>query len=180
MYFIALVLPEALNQKILPLKNGMQDKFGCRVGLKSPAHITIAPPFWMDAEKEVLLLSDLDAFCSNVTPFTIQTQNFSAFRPRTIFIDVAHSEPLWKLKEQSDAFFRSKPEYKIKIETRPFHPHITIATRDLHKKAFAEAWPLFENKTFIETWEAGSLSVLKHNTRTWDVIHNSAFEKTEN
>lgn len=49
------------------------------------------------------------------------------------------------MKNMVDTFF-SKTNYKFKIDSRPFHPDITIATRDLHKKDFQEAWQQFETK----------------------------------
>ena len=64
-----------------------------------------------------------------------------------------------------DDFFRQNPWYKIKIDERPFHPHITIATRDLFKRSFHEAWPIFEKETFEAEWEANALSVLRHNKK---------------
>ena len=109
-------------------------------------------------------------------PFTIATKNFSAFKPRTIYVDVVVNEKLRSLKAAIDKFF-SEADYKIKIESRPFHPHITIATRDLHKKDFHEAWTFFETKKFQGEWEANALSVLRHNSKNWDVIHTSAFKK---
>ena len=63
----------------------------------------------------------------------------------------------------------------MKIESRHFHPHITIATRDLHKKTFYEAWQLFETKEFTEEWMATGMSVLRHNKSNWNVIHTSGF-----
>jgi hypothetical protein len=45
MYFIAQVLPSTLNEKILAFKQFMLERFECRVGLKSPAHITFIAPF---------------------------------------------------------------------------------------------------------------------------------------
>lgn len=175
MYFIAVVLPEELNRKVLPLKQYMLDDYHCKVGLKSPAHITIAPPFWMDHALEQDLLSDVDHLSRQFSAFPLHTNNFSAFKPRTIFIAVKHSGELNTLKKQADEFFGAKPQYKIKIENRPFHPHITIATRDLLKKAFSEAWPHFEKQAFEEEWTAQGLSVLRHNTRNWDVIHTGMF-----
>ena len=88
MYFIALVLPEELNQKVLQWKNLMHDRYNCKVGLKSPAHITLVPPFWMDEGKETSLLADIDSIATTISSFIIKTKNFSAFQPRTIFIDV--------------------------------------------------------------------------------------------
>ena len=47
MYFIALVAPEEINTPILKWKTWFRDNFGCTVALKSPAHITLIPPFRM-------------------------------------------------------------------------------------------------------------------------------------
>lgn len=174
MYFIAVVLPTHLDAKVLWHKKAMQEKYGCKVGLKSPAHITIAPPFWMEEEKENRLVQDMQIVASTTPTFTLTTADFSAFKPRTIFVAVQNCEALNKLKKDADHFFRQK-DYKMKMENRPFHPHITIATRDLHKKDFAAAWPLFQQEEFRATFEAAGLSLLKHNGRTWEVIFTAPF-----
>ena len=174
MYFIAVVLPEELDKKILSYKHWMAEKYGCRVALKSPAHITIVAPFWKEPEKEEQLKNDINSIVSRLEKFQLKTANFSAFKPRTLFIAVEENEHLKLLKKSADIFFRTT-DYKIKTENRPFHPHITIATRDLHKKAFAEAWPYFEEKIFAEEFEVNGLSLLKHNGAKWDVVYTSAF-----
>ncbi len=176
MYFIAIVLPGELNKKVLKWKNFMHENYGCKVGLKSPAHITLIPPFWMNKEKEQQLTANIDAISSSAQPFTIVTNNFSAFKPRTIYVDIVVNEELRSLKAAVDTFFL-QADYKVKTDTRPFQPHITIATRDLHKKDFHEAWPLFETKKLKAEWEANGLSVLRHNSRNWDVIYTSAFKR---
>jgi 2'-5' RNA ligase len=174
MYFIAVVLPKHLDEKVLAYKKEMQKKFDCKVGLKSPAHITIAPPFWMEEEKENSLLQDIKTIAAAVSSFTLTTADFSAFKPRTIFVAVEHSQALNELKKKADNFFR-QADYKMKVENRPFHPHITIATRDLHKKDFAEAWPSFQTEKFRESFEAEGLSLLKHNGRNWEVAFTAPF-----
>jgi len=105
MYFIGIVLPDELNKKVLKWKNFMHEKFGCKVGLKSPAHITLIPPFWMHEEKEQELIADVDAISLSTQPFTIAIKNFLAFKPRTIYIDVVASEELRLLKSAVDKFF---------------------------------------------------------------------------
>ena len=176
MYFIALVLPEELDQRILQYKKYMHEIYGCTVGLKSPAHITIIPPFWMQEEHETELKMDLDALSSETESFQLQTNNFSSFRPRTIFIELVPNEKLQVLKGKSGFFFNGNKSYRIRTDSRPFHPHITIATRDLYKKDFHEAWPYFEEKKFVKEWKANGLSLLKHNTKNWDVIYTSPFK----
>jgi 2'-5' RNA ligase len=176
MYFIAIVLPAHLNEKVLKYKNMMLEKFNCKVGLKSPAHITLVPPFWMEEEKEESLISDLENLSSQIAPFLVTTNNFSAFKPRTIFIQPVLTEELNKAKQAVDVVFRNNPLYNIKIETRPFHPHITIATRDLYKKSFHEIWPWFAEKEFKEEWMVEGISILKHNKKNWDVVYTSQFK----
>jgi 2'-5' RNA ligase len=175
MYFIALVLPPHLNEKVLKLKEMMLEKYKCKVALKSPAHITLVPPFWMDELKEEDLLKDVDGICSRLNSFELGTKDFSAFKPKTIFIALAPNEMLNEVKKATDDFFINNTQYAIKAGERPFHPHITIATRDLFKKDFHEIWPWFAEKKFGETWRAEGISVLRHNKKNWDVIHTSQF-----
>ena len=174
MYFIAIVLPKGLDEKVLAYKKWMAEKYNCQVGLKSPAHITLVPPFWMEEAKESQLRNDLEKISVDIVPFILSTNNFSAFKPRTIFIAVKGSPHLNFVKEKIDHHFQFT-DYKIKIESRPFHPHITIATRDLYKKDFADAWPQLESKSFEAEFEVAGLSLLKHNGRAWDVVYTAPF-----
>ena len=177
MYFIAIVLPSHLNEKVLKYKKMMFEKYNCTVGLKSPAHITLVPPFWMDEEKERGLIDVIDTLSKKLQPFPVSTNNFSAFKPKTIFIEPIVTDELKEAKHVMDQFFIENEHYNIKIETRPFHPHITIATRDLYKKSFYEIWPWFAGQEFKEEWIAEGISLLKHNKKNWDVLHTSQFQK---
>lgn len=174
MYFIAIVLPKELDEKIHTSKIYMFEQYGCRVGLKSPAHITLIAPFWMEEEKETVLKQDITLLSSSES-FHIQTRDFSAFKPRTIYIDLETNHKLIDIKKAADRIFQGNTEYKIAVEERPFRPHITIATRDLRKKDFAEAWSFFQFKEFREQFKAEGISLLRHNSRNWDVIFTSAF-----
>lgn len=175
MYYIAVVLPKDLDELIIRFKYYMLEKFEAKVGLKSPAHITIVPPFWLHPEKEDGLRSDLDSLARTLQPFRMATKDFSAFKPRTIYIDVVPSEPLDEVKKKADRYFSERPQYGIKAENRAFNPHITIATHDLHKAAFAEAWPYFKDREFRKEWTVAGLSLLRHNKKDWDVIQTSQF-----
>jgi 2'-5' RNA ligase len=176
MYFIAHVLPDELNRKIHKLKLRMKDKFGCLTGLKSPAHITLVPPFWMNPDLETRLRQGIDDLAAKHSPFTITTPGFNCFRPKTIFIEPGLPAELERLKSASDRFILEHPEFNAETDERKFHPHITIATRDLQKKDFAEAWAWFENKNFEASWQLETISLLCHNKKNWDVVHTSQFK----
>ena len=175
MYYMALVLPEELNRQILLFKEWMRDRFGCRVGLKSPAHITVLPPYWMQPGLEEALQADLASFAATQVPFEVKTQGFSSFKNRTLFIDVIVEEPLRQLKADCDGWFAARPGYRVKPERRPYHPHITITTRDLPPGAFAEAWAHFAKKPFEESWTVRDISLLRHNGQSWDVVFRAPF-----
>ena len=130
----------------------------------------------MEEEKEGDLKNDITHLSSRFSPFEVSTNNFSCFKPRTIFIEPVLTEPLKNLKQETDQLFKTHAQYGAKIDNRPFHPHITIATRDLHKSAFAEAWPQFESKTFQHTFTINGISLLRHNGHAWEVVHTASFQ----
>lgn len=175
MYFIAVVAPDSINSKVLKYKRYMKEKYGCLVGLKSPAHITLIPPFWFENEKEERLLELVDEIASQSKSFEIKTNDFSTFKPKTIFVTLYQSAELDDLKKISDEVILRYPETGCVPEKRLFHPHITIATRDLHKRDFYESWQLFEKKEFKEQWQVNEVSLLRHNKQNWDVVHTSQF-----
>lgn len=175
MYYMAIVLPPSINEQVLQWKHWFRDQFGCTVGLKSPAHITLVPPHWMPLSAEVALVATVAQFAQSQSPFALSTQGFSGFKPRTIFVDVQHSNALHQLKQNLDTALIANPALNIKKENRPFHPHITLATRDLRPQHFAQAWPQFETTEFQAEWEVASISILKHNGRHWDVWYDAPF-----
>src|ERR1700704_4703204 len=94
MYFIALVAPEEIDQQIVKWKNFMKEKFGCMVALRSPAHVTLIPPFWMKEEMENELIQSLNEFSAHQNQLMIQLKNFSSFKPGVLFVDVIKNEQL--------------------------------------------------------------------------------------
>jgi 2'-5' RNA ligase len=170
LYFVALVLPEWLNKEVLVYKKIMFERFGCQVGLNSPAHITLVPPFRLAKTNEEGLLADAHRVNEGQSPLLLETNNISAFPPRTLFVDVEPNEGLYALKQKTDECFSSQDIYKVKIDRRPFHPHITIATRDLDRKQFYEAWSELKDVPFRRKWVGEKISVLRHNGAKWDVL----------
>ena len=175
MYFIALVAPEDINKQVLKWKHWMKERYQCEVALRSPAHITLVPPFWMKPELENKLVDSIAGFSIHQNSFRVHLNNFSHFKSRVIFINVAANDHLIKVKDDLYQFLLTTGMYPLKEDDRSFHPHVTIATRDLHKAAFYEAWEHFKEKRYTAEWIVQSISLLKHNNRNWDVIASSSF-----
>lgn len=175
MYFIALLAPGEINQQVLKWKNFFKERYECTVALKSTAHITIIPPFWMNEDLENDLLNSLREFSIAKTKFEITLQNFAAFPPKVIFIDVVKSKALDDLYRSFTGFILTQNKLPIKKNDQTFHPHVTLATRDLYKQAFKEAWEIFSKKKYKALWIVNGISLLRHNKKNWDVIFTSQF-----
>ncbi len=176
MYFIALVAPKEINEDVLKWKQLMKEQFGCAVALRSPAHITLIPPFWMEEILENKLQNEISYFSQNQIPFEIGLKNFAAFKPKVIYIDVVPNKILNILQQNFLQFLLKTKLFPVKTDERPYHPHVTIATRDLHKKAFHDAWQVFKEKKYETFWKADGISILRHNQKNWDVVFTSQFQ----
>ena len=170
MYFLAVLAPPEVNEKVLQWKHYMRDHFGCVVALRSPAHITLMPPFWMDEKLETELTIDISSFASRNLPFEIELENFDAFKPRVIFLHVNETRELNELKTELEGFLLSKEKYPIKKESRTFHPHVTIANRDLLKKDFSEAFNHFQRIEYKRAFAVDEIAIMKHLDGEWKAI----------
>ncbi|MEO0333851.1 MAG: 2'-5' RNA ligase family protein, partial [Bacteroidota bacterium] len=119
------------------------------------------------------LINTLQSVAENVSPFTVELEGFGAFPPRVIFIDVEKSNELSELqrviKQQMRIDFQI---FDSKYPERPFHPHMTLAFRDLKEAQFQRAWEEFQYKELRYTWEATQFTLLKHNGRHWDIFQD--------
>lgn len=170
MYFVALVCPPEIDNKIQKHKLWMRDHFGCAVALRSPAHVTLIPPFWLALSAEEKLVETLQTFETDKLPVDIQLKNFSHFSNRVIFIAVTENHQLGTLRKETEDHFIQPFRAIIKPDDRPFYPHVTIANRDLKPGLFPKAWACFEHEPFNETFSAHHISLLKLGAGKWNVL----------
>ena len=169
LYFIAIVAPDTINQQVLEWKNYMLQRFNCKVALKSPAHITLIPPFNMPGQAQKEMQELLQSFAARQHSFPVQLKNFAAFTPRVIYVDVLPNALLNDVRTNLEAILLPGERFAIKKENRPFHPHITIANRDLTKDNFPQAWQHFQQMPYEATFEANAISLLRHSNQVWEV-----------
>ena len=170
MYFLAILTPPEVNHKVLEWKYYMREHFGCVVAMKSPAHITLISPFWMNEEMENELGEDVQTFSATQKAFKIELKDFDAFRPKVIFLHVKPSDKLAAFRSAIEVHLLSHQKYPIRKEERTFHPHVTIANRDLMRKDFPEAFKHFSKIAYTQTFFANDIALLKHNGGEWNVI----------
>lgn len=173
-YFIAIVPPEPLLSQIQELKKSIFETYGTKGALRSPGHITLHMPFSWDDEKEDKLISTLQNF-SFEKEFQISLSGFSCFEPRVIFINVMENDSLFQLQQQLVRYAKQKLQlFNQSDDMRGFHPHVTIAFRDLKKPLFYKIWDDYKTKIFDATFICKDICLLKHLDDRWEVYKTFA------
>lgn len=175
LYFVALIPPVELRNEIKTLKERMRSDYGAGHALRSPAHITLQMPFKRDAGDESALAAALGKFALGENPFTVELDGFGCFSPRVIFIRIMKHEAVRSLHGRLKKLLKDELGFLPAEIMNDLQPHITIATRDLTKEAFRDAWPEFQHEEFRGSFEARSLFLLKHNGKSWDILREFPF-----
>lgn len=173
LHFIAITTPAEVDSQVLRFKQYMLEQYGCKVALRSPAHITLIPPFSLPEAQKDLLRHTMQDFAASMADFIVELKNFSRFPTRVIYVDVVQSEQL----QQTQGLLEERllPHFPIKRSTHPFHPHVTIANRDLDQSYFGEAWDHFKEQEFGAAFFASGLSLLQYNGSRWQVVYTAPF-----
>ncbi|MFL5754129.1 MAG: 2'-5' RNA ligase family protein [Bacteroidia bacterium] len=169
-YFIALIPPEPLQSEIMAVKQQISDRFNSKGALRSPAHITLHMPFEWKENKESQLIEALGDFKYGNSPL-ISLNNYGCFLPRVIFIEVTKNPELLSL--QKELVFHIKRRLNIfnqYEDKRGFHPHLTVAFRDLKKASFYEAWAEMKDLQFQAEFKTSSFHLLKLGEHNWKSI----------
>lgn len=171
LYFIAIIPPEEIQHEVTALKHLVAEKFGSKHALKSPPHITLHMPFkWKDKKRE-LLDESIKTINDSLDPFLIKLSGFDFFEPRVVFIKVLENPSLVKLQGQVGEMAKQKLKLdNLNYKNKPFHPHMTIAFRDLRKRKFFEAKEFFERLTFTQEFTANRIELLKHDGSIWRIL----------
>ncbi len=165
-YFIAIIPPEPLFSRVEDLKKEMMEKYHTRAALRSPAHITLHMPFLWSETKEKRLMNIL-VQTTKYQPFPIQINGFGAFPPRTLYVRPEENPSLNQFYTLITRQTREKLNLFHAEHKNGFHPHMTIAFRDLKKPEFFLAWEELKNKAFEGTFHAEGFWLLKHTGKFW-------------
>jgi 2'-5' RNA ligase len=170
LYFIAIIPPTPIYEAALAQKEYFKDHYKSKASLNSPPHITLHMPFRWKEQDEGELAEHLNEFSKNNQPVPIQLNNFSSFPPRVIFINVVLNHELDNLQKNLKRFCKRVLNlFNADYKELPFHPHLTVAFRDLKKATYQQAWVEFEQKSFQAEFVADKMALLKHNGRVWKV-----------
>lgn len=174
-YFIAIVPPEPILSQIQRIKKEISENYQTKGSLRSPGHITLHMPFSWDDTKEDKLVSVLEAF-NYTDDIEIELKNFLCFEPRVVFIEVVKKELLDQLQKKLVQYCKQSLQlFNQSDDLRGFHPHVTVAFRDLKKSQFFKVWEEYKDKKYNTNFTCKSICLLKQVHDKWVVYKEFKF-----
>ncbi|MDP6768619.1 MAG: 2'-5' RNA ligase family protein [Arenicellales bacterium] len=180
LYYIAVVLPSAQADAVKALQHRAHTAYHSRAALRSPPHITLRAPFRLPLDQVGGLKQVLTEFASSYTPFSIELGGFGCFPPRVVFVRVIENQALSLIQHD---LIKTLTEHQIvgsgEQVLRAFHPHVTIAFRDLIQRHFRSLWGEVEHKSFVDRFTAGGITLLRHDGKIWTAEADFLFGQKE-
>ncbi len=168
-FFIAVIPPPPIMSDANSVIQELSDRHQTRT-TNAPPHVTLQPPFEWPMEQVPQLEATLALFASTQTAVPIALEGFGAFAPRVLYIHVVRSPALLQLQ----ATLMQQLETDLGIvdaasKTRPFAPHITVASRQMTPAVFQRAWAELEARSMQAEFLGDRLTLLIHSGQQWVV-----------
>lgn len=117
-FFIGITLPPTLAQDIEAWRRRFRAP-------RTAPHITLIPPFeWSHGFDKLAAL--VQSVTAHRQPFLIRGEGIGSFGRAVLFVNV---EPSSELAVYQSELAQTLAEFGVPLESRPYHPHITLATR---------------------------------------------------
>ena len=177
-FFIALVPPPEIQAIANSIKREFAEKYASQAAQKSPPHITLQPPFEWILQELPNLEQQIAKFAAQQAPFEVELNEFAAFPPKVVYIDVVKTAALLNLQ----ANLMADLEVTLGIvdapsKRRSFTPHMTVAFRDLTEPNFNAAWQTFQGRSLQLKFLASSLSLLLYGGHQWHIHETLPFSE---
>lgn len=178
-YFLALVPEGKIQQLAQGLKEEIRETFGVKYALKSPAHVTLKMPFVFNEAKEQELISRIHDFLKSHRPFDLQIEGVDTFGNRVIFWGVMGGSSLYELQADLRIFCKQELKLVDELADRNYHPHMTIAFKDLKATQFDRVLKLVQAKGISEPYRAEAVWLLKKIFGRWELCQRIAMNTSE-
>jgi 2'-5' RNA ligase len=180
LYFVAIVPPSPIYEEAFEQKVYFKTKYNSKASLNSPPHITLHMPFKFVEKNEDEIVSHLRIFAQENSSVTVKLNGFSSFPPRVIFINVEITCELERLQKNLERYFKRQLNiFNANYKELPFHPHVTLAFRDLKKPNYQKAWEEFVSKNYQATFVASKIALLKHSGAVWEIFQEFDLQEAE-
>ena len=173
LYFIAIIPKRELREKITAIKQDFANRFNSKTAVKVYPHITLKAPFKLPATSHNELIKWFTDLHILQNAFTVTLKNFGAFdnkRNPVVFVQPVIAHSLQSLQQQLLASFSSAFPTHVYPVDKEFHPHMTVAYRDLTPEMFKQAWSEYQHKLFDAVFEVDAVYLLQHDSKKWNII----------
>lgn len=178
LYFIAIVLPGRVGEKVRAVQQYIAGKFESSRSLRVIPHITLKAPFVMDRLMHEKLVSWFAGLEIDVASFEQELNHFGAFENKkspVIYIKPAATEGLYRLQNEIVTQFEiGFSDQFLSFTDKHFSPHVTVAYRDLKPDQFREAWKEFSQYDFTDKFNVLDFHLLQHDGKQWNIIETYA------
>jgi 2'-5' RNA ligase len=178
LYFLAIVLPEEIQERVVVLEKYISEKYNSHKSLRIVPHITLKAPFTTREENHERIKTWFSGLFLQGHSFEIELKDFGAFpniNSPVIYINPVTNKTLSDLQSEIiDQFVVAFPDIAIMDHERHFCPHVTIAYRDLSPQQFVPAWEDFRNRRFSAAFPVRDFHLLQHDGNRWntiDIVH---------
>lgn len=174
LYLLALLPPKDLSEEIHSIRVECAEKFGVQKALRPPVHITLYRPFHVEQDFEGELIRLLEQGTRGLPSFVQDLENFGSFKSQVVFINALKSPQLMLLREAIVSVIRHNHLDKQldKQKDQPYHPHITIAYRDIPADLFPAIWGEYKDRHVNFRFTADHFTLLKHENSNWNVTRD--------
>ncbi|SNC63836.1 2'-5' RNA ligase [Hymenobacter gelipurpurascens] len=169
LYLVAVLPPEPVLGHVWALKQEIHERTGSRNAIRLPPHITLIPPTRQPADFEAAATAALQEFAAAQSAFAVGLHNFAWFGKRTLFVHVAQPVRLQQFQAELQQWC-SHQLPAIQPETRPFTPHMTLATRDLPVAQVPLLQQEFAQRTYSAHFIVSSMQLFRHTGQQWESI----------
>ncbi|PZR22172.1 MAG: hypothetical protein DI539_06195 [Flavobacterium psychrophilum] len=174
LYFIALIPHDTVAGEVTDFKNDFAANYNSSRALRTMPHITLKAPFKLAQREHKNLMAWFDNLRPMVESFFVELEDFGSFPNKdnpVIYVKPVMTPPLERLQKSIlNAFEHAYPDITIPYTERNFHPHMTIAFRDLTPEQYARAMDVYQHKKYSANFRADTFYLLQHDGEKWNVI----------
>ena len=166
-YFLAIVPEGNFQNQVTELKNEIRDRFQAKFALKSPAHITVKMPFIYNEAKEEKLIEKLREFLDVYEPMAMSIEGVKTFGERVIYLGVNAGADFYKFQKDLITFCKRELNLIDELSDRNFHPHMTIAFKDIKKSQFQNILSFSSELGLTQVLKESQIVLLKKDEGRW-------------
>ena len=178
-HFLGVLPPEELACRLEGCRRYMKETYGCKSGYGTPIHATLVPPFCLPEEystKDLVAAMEEHVLpLGNHLKFTSQVKGFDAFGDRTIFARVLEDKRWSVLRDRVLAAVLQHAPNCARKDRSPFHPHLTVANRDIPAGVSTDALKVLNELRLTATFSVDNVTIFERQGGSWTDVWSGAF-----